>query len=203
MIVNEPPSTHDYTPVKVALMSGASNPRSCGLSAVQYQFLDGLDLPSSSKIYMNFPYLPAYRHADGQPPLWLASWRNLNQFLGASRRAYQESAALHLQTLLNSCDRLLIVTLSCGLEILNSCLAVLGTVDSLHVLSLGPVAWGRPPVPHVLVQGTRDYISQSFFRQVETRLSHVGHMDYLEQASVHDLVNDYLSQHVCGSTSGY
>jgi hypothetical protein len=201
MIVKESPCTHEFAPVKVALLSGASDPSTCGLSAVQHQFLSALNVPSSSIVPMNFPYLPAYRHANGVPPLWLASWRNLSQFLGASGRAYREPAAHHLQALIDSCDRLLLVTLSCGLEIFNCCLEMLEVAATLHIVALGPVAWRRPHVSHVLIQGGNDYVSRLFFRQVDTRLPRVGHMNYLEQPSVSQLVNEYLSRNLCGNTS--
>ena len=121
MIVYEPPTRHAFTPQKVVLLSGLSNPATCGLSAVQKQFLAGLHVPEAWKVYWNFPYLACPEGSD--TPLWRASLHNFQQFILASGRRYRRAARAHSRALVHSTEHLLVVALSCGLEILNSVLA--------------------------------------------------------------------------------
>jgi hypothetical protein len=189
MILSEPPARHPFTPLKVVLLSGLSDPSTCALSAAQTRFLASLAAPEESKIYWNFPYLPS-PGARRDPPLWLASLRNLRQFLQASRPAYRA----HWHALAASAESLVVITGSCGLEIFNHCLEAGDPVG--HLFALGPVARARPAVPHTLVQGTRDPFSRVFFRKCDVELPGVGHMTYLGDSRVQRLVNDYL----CSST---
>lgn len=194
MIVLKPPTTHSATAVKVVLFSGLSDPSSCALSVSQQRFLDQLSLPQECKIYANFPYLPPCRTEQASIPIALASWRNLSQFLGAWRSPYQRCAQAHWEALSASCDRLLVITISCGLQILNVCLATGIRPTNLDILCLGPVAWERPPVSHTLVRGSRDYVVNPWFRAVDIVLPGVGHLDYLNHPSVRELAEARLAQ---------
>lgn len=194
MIVLSPPIAHPVTPMKVVLFSGLSDPSSCALSAGQQRFLDRLSLPPECKIYANFPYLSPEHAQQETIPIAVASWRNLSQFLGAWRSPYQQCAQAHWDALAVSCDQLLVITISCGLQILNACLATGTRPRSIDILSLGPVAWDRPPVPHTLVRGSRDYVVNPLFRAVDVVLPGVGHLDYLEHPLVRDLAEDRLAK---------
>jgi len=175
---------------KIVLLTGLSDPSTCALSAAQTRFLASLAAPESAKIYLNFPYLASPK-ARRDPPLWLASIRNTQQFLQASRATHRE----HWRALAASADSLIVITGSCGLEIFNHCVRANDPVR--HVFALGPVAWKRPSVPHTLIRGTRDPFSWAFFRKCDVELSGVGHMNYLDDSRVQRLINDYL----CSSTS--
>jgi hypothetical protein len=190
MILSEPPVRHPFTPLKVVLLTGLSDPATCALSAVQTRFMASLAAPETAKLYWNFPYLPSSK-ARRDPHLWLASIRNFRQFFQASRPAYRE----HWRALAASAESLVVITGSCGLEIFNQCLEARDPVG--HVFALGPVARERPAVPHTLIQGTRDLFSRMFFRECHVELSGVGHMNYLDDCRVQRLINDYL----CSSTS--
>jgi hypothetical protein len=192
MIVYRPPERLPYTAVKVAILSGLSDPSSCALAASQTRFLKGLDLPDEFKIYRNFPYLPCHDGPGREPPLWLASGRNLAQFLMASAPRYRDAARRHWDALLDSAARLVVITLSCGLEIVNQCLAASGPCPALQLIALGPVAWRRPPVPCTLIQGSNDRISKLFFGRCELVLARVGHMGYLEDERVSRFINEIL-----------
>lgn len=194
MIVLNPPITHAVTPVKVVLLSGLSDPSSCALSASQRKFLDNLSLPQDYKVYLNFPYLPQSRTEQASIPMALASWRNLAQFLGAWRSPYQQCAQAHWKALAVSCDRLLVITISCGLQILNACLATGLRPPNIDILSLGPVAWDRPPVSHTLVRGSRDYVVNPWFRAADIVLPGVGHLDYLSHPQVRELAEMRLEK---------
>lgn len=195
MILHLPPVEHPVTPVKVVLLSGLSDPATCALSYIQTQFLASLDVPEAWKVYRNFPYV-ACTLPRGDPPLWRASLRNLRQFLHAGRPPYRDAARQHWQALAASTDRLVVITLSCGLEIVNHCIEPTAAGPALEILALGPVAWKAPPVSCTLVQGERDYLSKLFFRNCPVTLEGLGHMDYLRHPQVRQ-----LAQALCGSTS--
>jgi hypothetical protein len=192
MIVDRPPARHPYTEAKVVLLSGLSDPSSCALAPPQTRFLEGLEIPEAWKVYWNFPYLSCPEIPRREPPLWLAGARNLGQFLSASGRRYQDAARRHWGALETSAGRLVVITLSCGLEIVNQCLGAAGPVGQLQIIALGPVAWARPKAPCVLVRGSRDWISGLFFRRSDVILPGAGHMNYLEDGRVSRLVKSYL-----------
>jgi hypothetical protein len=142
-------------------------------------------------VYANFPYVacPARRPA---PPLWLASVQNVRQFLLSSRRVYRTPARRHWEALAGSCDEVVAVTLSCGLEILNNCLGAGGGGPRVRVFALGPVAREAPRAPCTLIQGTRDRVSKLFFRSSDVELPGVGHLGYLRCRRVYELIDGYV-----------
>lgn len=188
MIVLDPPAKHPWEPSKIVLLSGLSDPSSCALSRIQRTFLDQLSVPPEGKVYANFPYVPPQRAEQLAVPLPLASWRNLRQFLGARRSPYRERAIAHWEAISLSCDALLVVTLSCGLEILNVCLSTGVRPRGIDVVALGAVARSRPSVGHILVRGSRDFIRNPLLG-ADLVLPGVGHLDYLANPAVLDLVN--------------
>lgn len=192
MILFSEPVTHTPSALKVVLLSGLSDPSSCALSRIQQQFLDQLSLPRESKIYANFPYIPPDRPEQASIPILLASWRNFSQFLRVPRSPYRELVLAHWQALVDSCQGLLVITISCGLEILNVCLSTGIRPAELEVLALGPVAWTRPAVPHTLVRGSRDYVFNPLFRSTDIVLPGVGHMNYLDNSAVLELADQRL-----------
>lgn len=196
MIVDAPPVRHRFTPRKIALLSGLSDPSTCALSDVQAQFFASLDAKNDEKLAANFPYVPCAPPAS-RPPLWLASWRNVHQFLGASRPRYRDAARRHWRALADSCDELLVITLSCGLEILNQCLDADDERRAISIIALGPVARKAPPLDCLLVCGERDRIARWYFPRSDVMLPGVGHMDYFRHPATLQLVN----QRLCGNTS--
>lgn len=169
-------------------MSGLSDPTTCALSAIQRRFMAAVEAPEGWKVYWNFPYVPCDRERR-DPPLWLASVRNGWQYLLASTPEYRAAARRHWRALADSAEHLVVVTLSCGLEILNH---VLGPEDegrSLAVIALGPVGSGRLRVPATLVQGTADYVSRLFFRRRDVSLPGVQHLEYFPHPRVLELTN--------------
>lgn len=194
MIIRRNPIEHPPTRLKVVLMSGLSDPSDCALSQIQRRFLDRLSVPIEQKIYANFPYIPPERPEQSPVPILLASWRNLSQFLGAPRSRYRQHSIPHWQALAGSCQGLLVITISCGLQILNSCLASGIRPAEMEVLALGPVAWNRPPVPHRLIRGSRDYVVNPLFRSADRVLPGVGHMNYLDSPAVLELAEEQITQ---------
>ncbi len=192
MIISQPPLIHPMTPAKVVLLSGLSDPANCGLSEIQRHFLGSLQIPESWKVYWNFPYVPG-PHRWRPPPLWLASMRNLRQFVLASCPGYRDAARRHWRALADSAGRLLVITLSCGLEIINHCLGPADASRSLHILALGPVAWRTPAVAHTLVQGSQDFVSRLFFRKSQVRVDGIGHLNYLQHERIWNLANNHVA----------
>jgi hypothetical protein len=195
VIVEETPVRHPFTTRKIAFLSGLSDPSSCALSDVQTRFLASLAADAHEKIAANFPYVPCTRPWS-RTPLWLASWRNLQQFRGAARPRYRDAARRHWRALADSCEELVVITLSCGLEILNHCVDADDARRAITVIALGPVARTTPPLDCTLVRGERDPIARWFFPKSDVVLRGVGHMNYLTHAATLDLVNERL----CGNT---
>ena len=197
MMVFQSPVSHPFTPIKVVLLSGLSDPYSCGLTPMQREFLGAMEVPEACKIYWNFPYISSFHRSRREPPLWLASVRNARQFLMASRHAgYRAAARCHWEALIRSAEEVVVITLSCGLEILNNCLGT-GPVPNVRIFALGPVAWQRPRAPCTLVRGERDYVSRPFFKHSDIIVPGLGHMGYFQNRQVLSLLNEYL----CSNTS--
>jgi hypothetical protein len=196
VIVDAAPVRHPFARRRIALLSGLSDPSTCALTDLQQRFLAALEANEHEKVAANFPYVPHARPAQ-PPPLWLASWRNVRQFLGAPRPRYRDAARRHWRALADSCEELLVITLSCGLEILNQCLDADDERRAISVIALGPVARHAPPLDCTLVRGEGDRIAQWFFPECDVLLRGVGHMDYLRHAATQHLVNERL----CGNTS--
>ncbi|MEI8384161.1 MAG: hypothetical protein WCJ09_28895 [Planctomycetota bacterium] len=193
-MIFSPPVIHPRTDVKVVLWSGLSDPTDCALSRTQLRFLDQLAVPDESKIYANFPYIKPVRSEQAAIPIVHASWRNLSQFLNARHSPYRDHAVKHWEALARSCRGLLVITISCGLEILNAALSSGVRPEVLEVLALGPVARRRPDASHLLVRGGRDYVLNPFFRDVDLVVPDIGHMDYLEHPTILELTNGQLQK---------
>ncbi len=192
-MIDYPPALLPYTPIKVAFLTGLSDPMSCQLSRDYQHFLRQLDCPEAWKVYLNFPYIPSQDSIDH---VWIvtASLANMRQFLRARSPHYRQCAQRHLLNLLTSTDQVLLVVGSCGLEILNQAWTAAISRQRLTIVALGPVACRRPQASGLLVQGSRDLISRCFFHDVDVRLPDVGHMDYVRDRRVLELVHQALSQ---------
>ena len=187
MVYSQPPADYPFTPAKIVLLTGLSNPRSCALSDIQLTFLSSLDVPESWKVYRNFPWV------DGEdqsplPPLWKASLHNAWQFLLASTPLFRRIARPHWDAMLRTTEHLFVLTGSCGLQIVN-CLqhGRASSVPRIDVLGFGPVAWRAPKLSCRLVQGDGDALSRLLFRKVDYRLAGLGHMRYLEDQRMKEI----------------
>lgn len=190
MIVHQPPVKHSWSQQKLVFLSGLSDPHTCALSQTQQQFLAQLE--AKNKVRQNFPYLPEFDKKHPSPNLLAASLANTKQYLLARSAEFRLAATEHWDALAGSCEELFVITLSCGLEIVNSCLIDGIRPRRLMLIALGPVARRRPDVPHRLLAGTSDFIARAFFTRVDIWLPHVGHMNYLQQPEIVDLMNSLL-----------
>lgn len=192
MLIFQKPTSHKFTALKIAFITGLSDPTRCALSQKQRRFLSALDIPEADKIYYNFPYLPAFGSGETSAPLWQASFANYRQFRMARQNQYLAAARRHLETFFASAETIIFLAGSCGLEILNHAIGRHPPEKPMHVFALGPVARRRPVFPHTLIQGQRDYISKLFFRDVDVIIPGVGHMDYLDNSAVFHFINERL-----------
>ena len=179
--------------LKVALLTGLSDPRNCRLSYVQHRFLASLVVPDSWKVWANFPFGECDPDR-ADPRLWRACAANVDQFIGArtrTRRAIYRRSLTRLAA--SSEEGVVLIAGSCGLEIFNALGAEVSSMVR-HVLSTGPVAWRRPVVPHTMIQGSRDPISRLFFRHVDVVVDGVGHMGYLSHPTTLSVVNRKLAE---------
>jgi hypothetical protein len=196
MIYSKPPANHPMTPVKIALLTGLSNPCNCALSDVQRTFIASLRFPEAWKVYCNFPWTAPVAPATATP-LWRAGLHNGWQFLAASTPLYRRIAKMHWDALLSSTEHLLIITGSCGLQIANCLLSGHPPCKTrIDILGFGPVAWRRPPVKYRLVQNENDPISHCFFRKTEDILTGSGHMTYLEDQRFLEIAEQWISNNI-------
>ncbi|TNM36422.1 hypothetical protein FHP29_19980 [Nocardioides albidus] len=163
--------------LQVLHLTGQSDPRSCALSPVQHAFLDGLPLPESAKVRLNFPYdaaLAPYRPV----PLWLASLRHLVLFwrirLRRGRWARRNRPLVEAQ--LRAAERTLVLAGSIGLDLLGRLDLPSDLIDRLTVVAYGAVAT-RPPACRTIRVGSRgDHLARWWPHDVEVS---AGHLDYL------------------------
>jgi hypothetical protein len=193
VILFQPPAKHRFSQIKIAFVTGLSNPHRCCLSRVQKEFINRLEFPAY-KLDYNFPFIPA----DGEEneTLWKASMNNIKQFLSYPSKEYKKHLRLHLDHFTASCDQMIFLAGSCGLELLNVALSSQSREKLLHVFAYGPVARQHPDYPCTLIQGSKDYLSRFFFKHPDERLSTVGHMDYLQHPRVFEIIQQRLPAYV-------
>ena len=178
MLYSRPPAPFPRTPVKVALLTGLSDPSSCALSESQTALLTSLKLAEDWVVGRNFPWI-ADSPGVSPIPLWRASLSNARQFFRSRGRIYQETALPHLTNLADSCERgLILITGSCGAEILNRLFRPFLAGKLLHVIACGPVMSSPPQFPCTSIQGSADWISRAFVRRADVIIPGAGHMDY-------------------------
>lgn len=206
MIIFQDPQPHLFSPVKIAFLTGLSNPNSNALSTTQKTFLSRLDYCEAAKVYQNFPYINTSASIEKAttfvPEIITTSFANIKQYFQASSQAFSTAARSHLTQLAASTKYLILLVGSCGLEILNHALTADIRKKLLHVFAYGPVARHLPDVSHTLIQGSRDYISQTFFRPKNIPnlkiipslkvIPNLGHLAYLENDLVFDAINQEL-----------
>jgi hypothetical protein len=198
MLVSRAVSAHPWSPRKIAIFSGLSDPSTCALSKAQRDFLDALEAPASTKVFRNFPWIDA-EEVRAEPPLLRASWQNVRQYLGAKKPTFVTQARRHWRALRESTDTRLILALSCGLEILRHLLDEHDDPATLTILALGPVTRAWPVFPCTLLYGSRDPIARMFSPQRSANLTSrvitipaVGHLDYFRSADVLRIANELL-----------
>ncbi len=190
-ILRQAARTYAYADLRVVVVTGLSNPRTCQLTESQSSLIQLSDLSPQSMIPWNFPFIP-----DQTPQtnvgLLSASIANGLQFLRTFNGRYQQLAEPHWSALIQSTGHLLVVTGSCGIQLLATWKGLPEVRHKIHVMALGPVGLIRPDVSLKLVQGSRDWISRACFRRVDFVINGLGHMDYWEDPRVREVVVQWL-----------
>ncbi len=188
-----------WTPVKVAWLSGVSRPGTSALSPEQLAFVEGLRVPAEWKLWSNFPYGepgPTFRPV----PLIVASAVNALRFLGSSLPLRRPSSRRHWAAVKGSCDRLLLITSSCGSQI---GAALEGSSEGgakVEALGLGAVDWGAGGLDLERVVGREDRLARLFTgRRRRSELVGVGHMDYAGSSAALEEANRWLVARLGGA----
>lgn len=95
-----------------------------------------------------------------------------------------------------STSRLLLITGSCGLQLVHSWTGLAAYADQVEILALGPVALTRGCVRTTLVQGSKDYISRLWFRRPDYTVPGVGHMEYWSNRDVKEIAAEWLRDRI-------
>ena len=191
-MLKEPVALHVKTAVKIAIVTGRSDPSSCSLSLEQLDVLKSLDAPDEFKVYCNFPFVRAHR-VERVPNIVRASISNGAQFLESHTATYARRAKPHWQSLLDSCDHLFLVTGSCGIQLVEAGIAGAEPKCNVEVLAIGPVGWQRSQLRVTTVQGDKDFISRRFYKKVDRVVPGVSHLDYWYNPIVKELIHQWLS----------
>ena len=194
-ILKSKPATHEFTPIKIAIVTGLSDPRCCELSPVQLQFLGEMPAPDAWKVRRNFPFVQTDQ-TFRPVKIVSASFANVRQFAISHTSGYRRQAAVHWKAILESTDQLLLITGSCGAELLNTIATVDVKKAKIEVLALGPVSMRRPSQDVTTVQGSRDLVSKLFFPRVDHRVPSAGHMDYWYNDDVKEIARFWLSSKI-------
>ena len=186
-------------PLRIAFLTGRSDPARCGLSAQQQAFLDALAGPGRSTVECNFPYA-APRSGHVPVALPLAACRNAGDYIGSRRAAFARRHRALVMGALDGPGGTVVLAGSCGLELLANLQLPADLRARLHVFAYGPVARRAPEVARLLcVQGRTDWISRLGWRGPVQRVD-AGHMDYLRQPEVLRLCEAFIRATPCAST---
>lgn len=224
-ILRNPPATHLFTPVKIAIVTGLSDPCHCRLSPCQWDLLQRLDVPEEWKIYQNFPFVGSETDANSPPAtpqttrertsdysaasssntlvsLVRASLANGCQFGESHFAHYRMAAAPHWNALRQSTEQLLLITGSCGLQLAYAGLDALSPKHAeVRILALGPVAFHRPNCSVTSIQGTHDYISRIFLRKADQKVKRLAHLEYWQNAEVREMIRRWLFNNISESSA--
>lgn len=185
-------------PIRIAFLTGRSDPSRCGLSPQQQAFLEALRASRRELVDRNFPYVaPQPGHV--AVPLPLAAWRNFGDYVGARRPAFAERHRVKVEAMFEGSGSVVLLAGSCGLELLANLRLAADVRARLHVFAYGPVARHAPDVARLLcVQGRGDWISRVGWRGPVHPVGG-GHMDYLRQPEVQALCEDFIAATPCAS----
>jgi len=207
---DEPPSTFERAPIRLAFVSGLSDPRCCRLTEAQQELLDRMatacDRPHElSLVTRNFPFVERGDVDRPEPGLVSASRANAGQYRALRRTAFVDRCLPHWLALRRSSERLRIVTLSCGLELIDRLEArAIGRGESpidLKIAALGPVVGRRTPLAPLTICGSRDLLSRWFVPRPDVVVPGIGHLGYVVSPIVEEHLNRWLSDSISESSA--
>ena len=181
-----------WTSVKIAWISGVSRPGTRALSPDQLGFIDSLPGDARWKLRTNFPYGLAAEEFR-RTTLPVASVVNLTHFVLASQPLRKPWRRRAWRDLRGSCELLLLVTNSCGAQMVQALERESEPKSRLSILSLGSVDWGASRLNRVTVRGSLDRVGVPGMRRADITIDGIGHMDYARSERVRTLACDWAS----------
>lgn len=162
-----------------AFITGHSVQGCTGLSQEQRHFQQRSGIPAAQWLPHNFPY-----HATFPFPepfnLLRASINNVQHYLRSRLPSFAAAHRDAVTAVLQPYHTILLLAGSCGLELFNNLQLPASLRQRIHVFAYGPVSRQRPQVAsYLMVQGTHDWLSRHFHRQVHHRYP-CPHMGYLQ-----------------------
>lgn len=177
--------------MKVAFITGLSDWNNTTLSPNQKKFLDNLNINKSDKIYSNFPYLTQRKY--NKKNIIIASFSNALCYV-LSKAGFYENKTHRLKKLLNENKIVLLLSGSCGMEILRNLKLSEEEKKKIHIIAYGAVAKKIPDFQNmILIQGKNDWICRIWIKDYNLRINS-NHMNYLENNDFLNFVNDYIKK---------
>lgn len=162
----------------VAFLSGQSDPGSSALSPEQESFMERAGVPVFQRLMVNFPY-PSKVDVHKRTPLLRACLNNASQYLGSRRPDFAMRHREDVERRFADYERVILLSGSCGLELLTNLQLPRELADRLYVFAYGPVARNLPRCALLWrIQGKQDFISKWWCREVEHFVP-CHHMNYL------------------------
>ncbi|WP_158658169.1 hypothetical protein [Agarilytica rhodophyticola] len=176
--------------LQVAFITGKSNPKSWCLSPPQKKFINSLGLKKEEISLLNFPYC---KSSETFKPVNIvqASYENIKIFCFSQTKVYRQKYLSSVREFLDNTSYTLLISGSCGLELLSNLRLPKSYQNKIHIFAYGPVSIKMPPANSILVQGEKDWISRIFFKEVDF-LVPGGHMSYMDQEEVIDICRQYI-----------
>jgi len=168
---------------RLCLLTGQSCFRSSLLPPDKRDFLAAIAPRGVEIVPTGFPWHRQFAIPAPAPSLLSASLRNARQWIWARRDARYRAAltAILGRLLAQTREQLLLVTGSCGIDLLAAVLPDLPPGPPIYLVALGPA--GRVPVADrladwVVLQGRRDGWSRLLWRGPVQGRPDCGHLDY-------------------------
>lgn len=179
--------------LQLAFLTGQSNPQCCALSAQQAHFGQALLGPGRVLRLQNFPYQEA-TPAHAPVALWRASWHNAAQYLSSRRPGFVRRYRDAVLQMLDATPHTLVLSGSCGLELLANLMLPADALQRISLLAYGPVARRAPACARLLtVAASADWISRWGYGPAMRSIAG-GHMDYLAQPELLALVQRFAAE---------
>jgi hypothetical protein len=170
----------------VAFLSGQSNPGNSALSPEQAGFLERAGVSVAERLMVNFPY-PSEVHVYTRTPLLRACVNNASQYLASRRPDFAIRHREDVERRLMGYERVILLSGSCGLELLVNLQLSPQLMDRLYVFAYGPVSRRLPQCALLWrIQGKQDFISKWWHREAEYFVP-CHHMNYLSTPGTVDL----------------
>lgn len=181
--------------MRLALLTGRSSWESSALSPVQLTFLDRVAPEDWEVVRVGFPFVgepEPYKNIN----ILSASARNARQvWWSVSSKHYRQYVAERVQLLIDGAgDRLVVITGSCGLQLLNRAWPRLRVPPAMRfdVVALGPACLDPPRMRCVTVQGRKDWWSRQFYKGKVDYYCACGHLDYWASEEVRGFVSGLI-----------